>query len=173
LQVCDLVGLENVETDLLKRFAVYWEDEETESDSTPLDVRREKVFHVGFYVDSASLAIKLTEHQKEKSLFGSTKLRFTPFLRLDLSGMVHEVVVKGIHTVNVNAGISEVCLLPVGDCLCGARDTALANSGNVEANNETKYIYAGASVADGKKRRSARFLSSPVIEKCVANSYNF
>jgi hypothetical protein len=66
---------------------VYWEDEETDTDLTPLDVRREKIFHVGFYVDSASLAIKLTERQKEKSLFGSTKLRFSPFLRLDLTGI--------------------------------------------------------------------------------------
>ena len=65
---------------------VYWEDEETDTDLTPLDARREKIFHVGFYVDSASLAVKVTERQKEKSLFGSTKLRFSPFLRLDLSG---------------------------------------------------------------------------------------
>ena len=132
---------------------VYWEDEETETDVTPLDVRRDKIFHIGFYVDSASLALKLTERHKEKSLFGSTKMRFSPFLRLDLSGLVHEAIIKGIHTVNVTGGISEICLVPVGDCLCGARDTALATSGSSETNTETKYLYAGSPAIEGKRRR--------------------
>lgn len=89
---------------------VYWEDDETDVDLIPLDVRREKVFHLGFYVDSASLAFKVTERQKEKSLFGSTKLRFTPFLRLDCSGIVQEVVVKGVHTVNARFDSTDVVL---------------------------------------------------------------
>ena len=130
---------------------VYWEDDDTDSEQTPLDVHRDKVFHVGFYVDSASVAFKVTERQKDKSLFGSTKLRFTPFLRLDLAGIVQEVIVKGVHTVNATVGVSEVCLVPVGDCLCGARDTLLASTTTSENVVEMKYVYAGTSV-EGKKK---------------------
>jgi len=37
---------------------VYWEDVESENEMFPaLDVRREKITHFGFFVDSASLVI--------------------------------------------------------------------------------------------------------------------
>jgi hypothetical protein len=66
------------------------------------------------------------------------------------------VVVKGVHTVNANVGVSEVCLVPVGDCLCGARDTILAStttSENVDNVGEMRFLYAGLPVVEGKKKR--------------------
>ena len=97
---------------------VYWEDEAPtgESDVPYMTIKKDKVFHLGLYVDSASLILKLTERQREKNLFGSTKICFSPFAKLDVSGFVQDVVVKGINTCNVSGGCNArtVSFCPAG-----------------------------------------------------------
>ena len=104
---------------------IYWEDEEGEGPNAPkVDVKRDKVVHFAAFIDSASLVFKLTEHQTvDKSMFGSMKLCFTPFARMDCNGIFSELIVKGIGLVNVAGGVSEIILAPTGHCLCGVSDT--------------------------------------------------
>ncbi|TRY71636.1 hypothetical protein TCAL_05294 [Tigriopus californicus] len=106
---------------------IYWDDEELDLDVPPLDAKRDKVLHMGVFIDHASLVFKLTEQQPEKSPFGSAKQIFTPFARLDCSGMFQEVIVKGVALVNVSLGVSESLFSPVGECLCGRIDTKSNN----------------------------------------------
>ena len=115
---------------------IYWEEED--SDIPYLAIKKDKVVHFGVYVDSASLVLKLTERQKEKNLFGSTKLCFTPFARLDVSGVVQEVIAKGVNAVNVTGGVSHIQVIPLGDCVCGSRDTAF-----VDSEHEPFYLKTG------------------------------
>ena len=130
---------------------VYWEDEMStgEADVPYMTIKKDKVFHLGLYVDSASLILKLTERQREKNLFGSTKLCFSPFAKLDVHGFVQEVVVKGINTCNVSGGITHIQVVPLGDCACGAKDTEY-----VKPENETtlsRYVVSGSDT-DEKRR---------------------
>ena len=130
---------------------IYWEDENyvADSDVPYLTIKKDKVVHLGLYVDSASLILKLTERQREKNLFGSTKLCFTPFAKMDVFGFVKEVFVKGINTCNVSGGISFIQILPLGDCACGARDTS-----HVKLENEEKiirYLVAGTDTEDSRR----------------------
>ena len=130
---------------------VYWEDETSSGDfDVPyLTIKKDKVFHLGIYVDSASLILKLTERQREKNLFGSTKLCFSPFAKIDVLGFVQEVVVKGINTCNVSGGLSYMQLVPLGDCVCGAKDTAY-----IKPDNEatfTRYMIAGSDTEETRR----------------------
>ncbi len=121
---------------------IYWEEEEDEAHQDPslmIDLIREKVVHIGLYVDSASLVIKRTERQPKDGTpgatpttsnigtgpLGATRLAFTPFLRIDVNGFFQSVKAIGVHTVNVSGGLSEIRVLPLGDCVCGARDTVI------------------------------------------------
>jgi vacuolar protein sorting-associated protein 13B len=125
---------------------IYWEDEDEDEN---LDMAggqrksfipiRDRTVHLGLYVDVASLVFKLTEKLPKdikssmsssvgggSSLFhSSTRLSFTPFLRLDVSGFFQEIKAIGVHTVNVSGGFSGIDLSPVGDCICGEKDTSV------------------------------------------------
>ena len=133
---------------------VYWEDED-EVDVPKLDAARNKIVHFGVFIDAASLVLKLTEHQSvDKSMFGSMKLCFTPFARIDCSGIYSEVIVRGMGLVNVAAGLSEVMVVPMGHCLCGKLDTKAPNTSEVEV----PYVQCGQS--GGKK-----YLKGSLFEK--------
>ena len=134
---------------------IYWEDETLTGDSDVpyLTVKKDKVFHMGLYVDSASLILKLTERHREKNLFGSTKLCFTPFAKMDVYGFVQEIVVKGINSCNVSGGISYIQITPLGDCACGAKDTAYVKPET--ESTITRYMIAGSD-SEEKKRNFIR-----------------
>ena len=105
---------------------VYWEDDDGDGaeNAPPLDAKRDAVTHLGVYVDSASLVVKLVEHTGDhKSMFGSMKQSFSPFIRTHLEGIFAEVVVKGMGLVNVTGGVSRVTLAPVGGCLTESTDS--------------------------------------------------
>ena len=82
---------------------IYWEDEDGSeaggSGDVIMAIKKDRVVHFGFYIDSASLVLKLTEKQKEKNLFGSTKLCFTPFAKIDVTGFVQDIISKGRHFI--------------------------------------------------------------------------
>ena len=91
--------------------------------------------HLGLYVDSASLVLKLSEISSPKDMKNSSstgplnstssRLSFSPFLRLDVSGFFEEVKSIGLHTVNVTGGISALNVTPVGKCTCGVQDVVI------------------------------------------------
>ena len=87
--------------------------------------------------------------------------------RVDVTGYVQEVVSKGINAVNVTGGISHISVVPLGDCLCGSRDTAFVKPApfNPDSTNPSSrppsfgsYLSAG----DDKKRN---FLVGSLFEK--------
>ena len=93
-----------------------------------------------------------------------------PLTRVDVTGYVQEVVSKGINAVNVTGGISHISVVPLGDCLCGSRDTAFVKPApfNPDSTNPPNpssrppsfgsYLSAG----DDKKRN---FLVGSLFEK--------
>ena len=75
---------------------------------------KDKVFHLGLYVDQASLVIKLTENKAKSNVHPSNRLSFSPFLKLELRGIFQDIKSIGVHTVNVRNGISGMSLIPLG-----------------------------------------------------------
>ncbi len=141
---------------------VYWEDDE-DFDVPKIDIRRDLVFHAGLYVESATLVLKRTELLSDgRSLFGSTKQCFSPFLRLDCSGIFQEIVVRGMGLVNVSAGVSELRLEPVGCCPCGVNDVPQQQQQQQQADQGTPYVSCGS---PGQKN----FLKGSLFERSVGN----
>ncbi len=116
---------------------IYIETDDTEVPK--IDFKREIVFHAGVYVESATLVLKLTELMNDRSLFGSTKQCFSPFLKIDCAGIFQELIIKGMGAVNVCGGVSEILVRPMGICPCGTRDVALQKKPQVE----TSYVTSG------------------------------
>lgn len=129
---------------------IYWEDDEDEDMEEDkaegaFDPWREKVFHLGFYVDEATFSFKLTEKRnKEIQKANPARLTFTPLLRLECNGTCLETRSIGVHTVNVSGGISSIKLLPMGDCACGERDTVqVTQPEEPKDQEECPYVFAG------------------------------
>ncbi|XP_050696701.1 intermembrane lipid transfer protein VPS13B-like isoform X2 [Eriocheir sinensis] len=99
---------------------VYWEDEEHALSAHRH--RLNKTLHMGIYVETATWTFKLTESVQDSGYFGPTKMRFTPFLRVEHQGSFLTVVVRGIEATNVQLGISSLTMEPVGFCICGIAD---------------------------------------------------
>lgn len=65
---------------------------------------------------------QLTESVQDSGYFGPTKMRFTPFMRVEHQGSFMTVVVRGLEAVSVQLGISSLSVDPVGMCICGIAD---------------------------------------------------
>ncbi len=134
---------------------VYWEDDDSAEFEVPkLDTKRDLVFHAGFYVDHATLVIKLTRRvhdSKGSNIFGSAKQFFAPFLKVDGSGFFQEIVVKGIGKANVSIGVSHMEVIPMGKFPCDVRDTKSASSATQD---ESPYFQCGMLAAKNYLRGS-------------------
>ncbi|XP_042214275.1 vacuolar protein sorting-associated protein 13B-like isoform X1 [Homarus americanus] len=104
---------------------VYWEDEENAVSAHRY--RLNKTLHMGLYVETATWTFKLTESVQDSGYFGPTKMRFTPFMRVEHQGSFMTVVVRGLEAVNVQLGISSLTVDPVGNCICGIADIQEGN----------------------------------------------
>ena len=147
---------------------IYWEDEEGPGgeygNPPPLDEMRDKVLHMGIFVDFASLVLKATMGQQQHSdkMFApsTSKLTFTPFARLDCAGIFNEVVARGAWSVNVRNGVSEISFVPVGTCVCGTADAVQAEPAIAEEQQPsgTPYLRCGHS-------KTRKYLSGSLFEK--------
>ena len=144
---------------------IYWEDEDEDQDTdehagkmkTHFQLWKDKVLHLGLYVDQASLVIKLTENKPKESgkssVHPSNRLSFSPFLKLELRGIFQDIKSIGVHTVNVRNGISGMSLLPLGDCICGQKDTLELNADYPDDQDNT-VDYSSYLVIGDKTKRS-------------------
>ena len=145
---------------------IYWEDEDEDQDNTDehagkmkthFQLWKDKVLHLGLYVDQASLVIKLTENKPKESgkssVHPSNRLSFSPFLKLELRGIFQDIKSIGVHTVNVRNGISGMSLLPLGDCICGQKDTLEMNADYPDDQDNT-VDYSSYLVIGDKTKRS-------------------
>ena len=118
---------------------IYWEDEDEDdidsegrprhaSQTTAIQLWRDRITHLGLYVDEASFVFKITEKlSKDVSANNAARFAFTPMLRLDCWGNFMETKAVGVHTVNVSGGVSGIEINPLGDCACGHKDTIPVN----------------------------------------------
>ena len=148
---------------------IYWEDEEGAGgeygSAPPLDEMRDKVLHLGIFVDAASLVLKATtggQQEQSDKMFSpaASKLTFAPFARFDCAGVFNEVVARGAWSVNVRNGVSEVLFTPLGACVCGAVDAVQADPAAAEDQQPsgTPYLRCGHS-------KTRRYLSGSLFEK--------
>ncbi|XP_047490310.1 vacuolar protein sorting-associated protein 13B-like isoform X4 [Penaeus chinensis] len=119
---------------------VYWEDEENTISAQ--HYRLNKTLHMGLYVEMATWTFKLTESVQDSGYFGPTKMRFTPFMRVEHQGSFMTVVVRGLEAVSVQLGISALSVDPVGMCICGIADI---QEGNVSSGEGQTVMAKGAS----------------------------
>lgn len=68
------------------------------------------------------LSFQLTESVQDSGYFGPTKMRFTPFMRVEHQGSFLTLVIRGLEAVNVQLGISSLTVDPAGSCICGIMD---------------------------------------------------
>ena len=159
---------------------IYWEDEDDEDNgneengngNAPFQLWKDKIFHLGLYIDEASLVLKLTEKLpkdmgpgtgKVSGPLHTSRLSFSPFLKVVVNGVFQDIKSVGVHTVNVQNGISYFQVVPLGDCACGERDTLEMNLQENEAEEKKKELEAVEKVPDlsyfsGGKAKSRSFL---------------
>ncbi|GLH10327.1 Vacuolar protein sorting-associated protein 13 [Gryllus bimaculatus] len=77
------------------------------------------ILHLGVYIDLASISFKVTESTVERSYYGPRKVKFIPFLVIQMNGAFVDVVINGPSWFNLQVGLSFVSLEPCGDCFCG------------------------------------------------------
>ena len=134
---------------------IYWEDDDEEGEesagNSTFQLWKDKTFHLGLYIDEASLVLKLTEKlPKDMGKAGNvsgplhtSRLSFSPFLKIIVNGFFQDIKSVGVHTVNVQNGISFFQVVPLGDCACGERDTLeIALPSNPEAEEADEKIQA-------------------------------
>ncbi|KAK3850769.1 hypothetical protein Pcinc_042542 [Petrolisthes cinctipes] len=92
----------------------------------------------------------MTESVQDSGYFGPSRMRFTPFLRVEQQGSLMTVVVRGLEAVNVRLGISSVVVDPIGACVCGVNDVKQSNVGT-----------AAAAAAEGAEESGGRWIDSP------------
>ncbi|QQP35289.1 Uncharacterized protein FKW44_023462, partial [Caligus rogercresseyi] len=87
---------------------IYWDDEDEDSLEERRMSSRDRVLHLGLYVDTASVDLKLMQISREKRFFGSAsrKQSFAPYIRFGLHGIFGEVFVKGMNAVNLRSGVN-------------------------------------------------------------------
>ncbi|XP_055587583.1 intermembrane lipid transfer protein VPS13B [Uranotaenia lowii] len=90
--------------------------EENESEHT--DDHEFHVFHSGCYVDRMRMVFKTQEFIGDS--IGTRKIKYSPFLQLDLNGVHGEVVICGLKWFNCSGGIAKIELQALDNCPCGS-----------------------------------------------------
>lgn len=88
----------------------------------PIDDRLNRVIqtiHFGIYIDDAILTFKTTETAQETFSHKSVRVRYRPFLTLQLSSAVASFIMQGMRSTVVQFGLASVRLFPRGSCSCG------------------------------------------------------
>ncbi|KDR22947.1 Vacuolar protein sorting-associated protein 13B [Zootermopsis nevadensis] len=103
-------------------------------------------YHTGFYVEQASVSLKVTESSPDWSYYGPRKVKFIPFLVIQLQGCFVDFVMHGAGWLNVQTGVSQVTVEPYGDCFCGVKEAAISTSAiemkdhKVTGNEQNNYL---------------------------------
>ncbi|KAJ9586218.1 hypothetical protein L9F63_020127, partial [Diploptera punctata] len=98
-------------------------------------------YHTGFYVKRASVTLKITETTPDRSYYGPRKVKFIPFLAVQLQGCFMELVMQGVGWLNAQFGVSRVTVQPSGDCFCGVKDVPSSSSTPEGKDNDQEVVY--------------------------------
>ena len=94
---------------------VYWEDEDSPEDrSSASGAPALASSGLGVYCKEASLTLKLAASVKQKGFYRGGKQCFNSYLVCSLQGLYSEVNTKANNWVNVQAGVSQLLVSPVG-----------------------------------------------------------
>ncbi|KAK0091414.1 hypothetical protein PV326_003263, partial [Microctonus aethiopoides] len=96
-----------------------------------------QTLNFGIYIDNATLTFKTIDNTKEET-FGhkNFKVRYRPFVTLNLSNVVGSIIIQGMTFSAIEIGLGYVCLIPRGYCSCDYPEV----KSNV---NSKPYICAG------------------------------
>ncbi|GAB1597682.1 vacuolar protein sorting-associated protein 13B-like [Argonauta hians] len=101
-----------------------YEEEEEEEDGDTLHRRRKKpspaVLCIGFYINNASVMLKLTETVREAVHFGPSRVLFRPFIYMEAGGIAVNLVLYGHSYLDVQCGITHLCVTSRGSCVCSS-----------------------------------------------------
>ena len=93
---------------------VYWEDEESPEEVKSERSRTSTSSSLAVYCREATLTLKVAASVKQKSFYRGGKQCFNSYLLCSLQGMLCEVNTKANNWINVQAGISQLIVSPVG-----------------------------------------------------------
>ncbi|XP_053682005.1 intermembrane lipid transfer protein VPS13B [Sabethes cyaneus] len=127
--------------------------EENESDHT--DDHEFHVFHSGCYVDRLRMIFKTQELIGDSMVGTARKIKYNPFLQLDLHDVYGEVVMCGLKWFNFRGGIAKTGLRSLEDCPCGhpltVENIFLSESGDVQDNQHIKGSFFDGGSSECKK----------------------
>ncbi|PSN31469.1 hypothetical protein C0J52_23171 [Blattella germanica] len=69
-------------------------------------------YHTGFYVERASVSLKVTESLPDRSYYGPRKVKFIPFLTVQLQGCFMDFIMHGAGWLNVQLGVGQASVQP-------------------------------------------------------------
>ncbi|XP_055526290.1 intermembrane lipid transfer protein VPS13B [Wyeomyia smithii] len=127
--------------------------EENERDHT--EDHEFHVFHSGCYVDRLRMIFK-TQDLVEDSIVGSARrIKYNPFLQLDLNGVYGEVVMCGLKWFNFKGGVATIGIRSLEDCPCGhpltVEDIFASETENVHNNQHIKGSFFDDNSSESKK----------------------
>lgn len=71
---------------------------------------------------------QVTESAPELSYYGPRKVKFIPFIIIQLQGCFVDFVMHGAGRLNVQIGVSRVTVEPCGNCFCGVKEAPTSTS---------------------------------------------
>jgi hypothetical protein len=69
---------------------------------------------------------QVTESSPDWSYYGPCKVKFVPFIVIQLQGCFVDFVMHGAGWLNVQTGVSRVIIEPYGDCFSGVKEAAIS-----------------------------------------------
>jgi hypothetical protein len=86
-------------------------------------------------------ALQVKDSAPDWSYYGPRKVKFIPFLVIQLQGYFLDCVMHGAGWLNVQTGISKLIVEPYGNCFCGVKEaTASVCSEGMKMNQKVSTI---------------------------------
>lgn len=81
------------------------------------------LLQTGIYIDHIKFLFKSQEVFKDPIVYSTKKIKYIPFLKIEMNGIYCDSVQLGTKWFNMNGGISSIGIYPMGDCSCGHKQS--------------------------------------------------
>lgn len=76
------------------------------------------IVHNGFYAKSINITLKSQEITSNSIIQANTVYKYSPILKITMSGVSFDTISVGTKWSNINGGISYIGIFPLGNCSC-------------------------------------------------------
>ncbi|XP_069674298.1 intermembrane lipid transfer protein VPS13B isoform X2 [Periplaneta americana] len=148
---------------------VYWEEDWASDQSMAYAGH---TYHSGFYVEQATVCLKVTESAPDRSYYGPRKVKFIPFLIIHLQGCFVDFLIHGAGWLNVQTGLSRVVVEPFGDCFCGVKEASNGTCSEETSVNQQDLVYLASGCEQNNYISESLFDPNSSENKGEKKNYN-